>query len=113
GDLGQVEHVDDVEPVAGDVELAVAVDREVAERMRGRGEGRGERGKCGGGKHQALHRAYPRATDDQRSEKCGLSASARRNQVRASADWPRQRSIMPRWKNFVASCVPRRSASFE
>src|SRR6266550_829617 len=37
GDLGQVEHVADVQPVPGDLDPAEAVDREVAERVRGGG----------------------------------------------------------------------------
>ncbi len=32
------------------------------------------------------------------------------NQARLVRVWPRQRSIIPRWKNLSASCVPRRSA---
>ncbi len=60
-----------------------------------------------------LHRAYLPATGAQSREKCGLRSSARANHVLASARWPRQRSIIPRWKNFSESSVPRRSARFE
>ncbi len=62
---------------------------------------------------EPLHRASLRAVGAHSSEKCGLSASARRNQERALAAWPRQRSIMPRWKNLSASRVPSLSACFE
>ena len=46
------------------------------------------------------------ATGAHSTEKWGFSASARRNHDRASAPWPRQRSIMPRWKYLSASRVP-------
>src|SRR4051812_22168344 len=113
-DLGQVEDVQGVEPIAGDVELAVAVDREVAEGVRlcrERGEER-ERHEADEDR-EPPHAEYLFATGAQRTEKCGFSASARRNQVRASSEWPRQRSIIPRWKNLSASWVPNRRASFE
>src|SRR5215207_7208817 len=62
---------------------------------------------------QPLHHAYLVASGAQTSEKCGLSASARRNDVRAATRRPRQRSAIPRWKSFVASRVPSRSARSE
>ena len=63
--------------------------------------------------HQLDSLAYFAATGDQSTEKPGLRSTARRNQRPATSRSPRQRSIIPRWKNIDASCVPRRSASFE
>ena len=59
------------------------------------------------------HRTYLLATGAQSSEKLGLSSSARVNQRRAAGGRPRQRSIIPRWKNLSASRVPSRSARRE
>ncbi len=113
GDLGQVEDVLHVDTVAGSLDRAVAVDREVPERMRLRRRGDGEGGEEPDEQREALHDAYLRATGLQRSEKCGLRRSARPNQSRADAWLPRQRSIIPRWKYLSASRVPSRSARFE
>src|SRR5438067_5168793 len=80
GDLGQVEDVADVDPVARDLDTAEAVDGEVAERVR-RGHDRGgERRQRDEDQDELLHEAYLRATGAQRSENCGLTASARENQ---------------------------------
>ena len=84
-DLGEVEDVEDVDAVAGGDDAAVVVGGEVAERVRG-GDGRQRPARASSGERDqsALHRASLRATGAQSSEKCGLSASARRNQPRAS-----------------------------
>src|SRR4029077_12866522 len=84
-DLRHVEDVEDVDAVAGDLDPAEAVDREVAEWMCGRGRDPGQVTKC----HKAddeelLHRASLLAVGAQRTEKWGLSASARLNQLFAS-----------------------------
>ena len=50
------------------------------------------------------------ATGDQSTEKCGFSASACSKSRRAAESAPRQRSVIPRWKNFSASFVPSRRA---
>ena len=63
--------------------------------------------------HQPGSLAYLAATGDQSTEKPGLRSTARRNQRVASSRLPRQRSIIPRWKNSDASWVPRRRARFE
>ena len=106
GNLGQVEDVLHVDAVAGSLDRAVAVDREVPERMRLRRCRNGERGEHADKERDAFHDAYLLATGLQRSEKCGFRRSARRNQSRADAWSPRQRSIIPRWKYFSASRVP-------
>ena len=76
---------EDVEPVARDDELGVAVRREVAERMGLGGGGSEERGKTGDENEDALHATAFRATGAQRIEKCGLRSSARPNHVLAAA----------------------------
>jgi hypothetical protein len=111
-DLREIEHVVDVDPVAGDLDRAVAVDGEVAKRVRG-GRGGENRRQRDQEEDEALHATALRATGAHRSEKCGLSRSARVNQRRASAFRPRQRSIIPRWKNLGASSVPSRRARLE
>ena len=113
-DLREVEDVADVQPVAGHLDAGEAVDREVAERVRLRGDGREQRC-CKPDEHdELLHRSAPfRATGVQRTEKRGLSASARRYHCAAPARSPRHAAIQPRWKNFRASCVPRRSDRLE
>ena len=112
-DLRQVEHVAHEQPVAGHLDTRKAVDREVAERVcRGRRRDGKRRGR-NDDEQKPFHDAYFQATGDHRTEKCGLSSTARRNQPRATAVLPRQRSIMPRWKNLRASRVPRRRASRE
>src|SRR4051812_15481083 len=112
-DLRQVEDVADVEPVARDLDAREAVDREVAERVRLRGDRRKERQRKRGKENELLHRRLPlSATGDQSTEKRGLSASALRYQVAASARLPRQAAIQPRWKNLSASFVPSRSDRF-
>ena len=68
-DLRHVQHVAHVEPIAGDLDPREAVDREVAEGMRARGGGHGQRADCGGQQHQFLHRAYLLATGLHRTEK--------------------------------------------
>ena len=75
--------------------------------------GRGERGQEREDDEQALHAEYLRAVGLQRSEKCGFVSRARANQRRDSARCPRQRSIIPRWKNMDASRVPSRSDLFD
>jgi hypothetical protein len=72
-----------------------ACSREVAERVRGGRGGRGQR-RQRGEESRALHRRAARATGAHRSEKWGLSVSARRSQRCPSERWPRQRSIIPR-----------------
>ena len=84
-DLGEVEDVNGVEPVARRHDLGVAVGREVAERMRECRCGHGEGGEHSDGQDQALHEAYLRAVGLHRSEKCGFVSTARANQRRASA----------------------------
>src|SRR5947199_9064389 len=110
-DLGHVQDVLDVGAVAGELDPAETVDREVPERVRTRGGGCSERGDEPDQKREALHVAYLRASWLQRSEKCGLSRTALTNHDRDSC--PRQRSIIPRWKYLSASCVPSRSARRE
>src|SRR5205823_2318116 len=106
----EVEDVADVDAVPRDLDAAEGVDREVAERVRLRRERREQ----GDGEDTDEDRHAPhaslRATGAQISEKRGLSASARWNQARASREWPRHRSIIPRWKNLSGSCVPSLSA---
>src|SRR3954447_22855673 len=113
GNLRQVEDVAHVDARAGDLDATEAVDGEVAERMGGCRDRQRER--CHGCKQKcdAFHAAYRRATGAQRTEKCAFRSSARRNHRLASARSPRQRSIMARWKNLVASWVPSLSACFE
>src|SRR5207245_304899 len=72
--LGEVEDVADVEPVAGDLDAAEAVDGEVAERVR-RSSGRSEQRSRDAEQEQAFHRASLLAVGAQRTEKRGLSAS--------------------------------------
>src|SRR4051794_29634471 len=112
-DLCKIEHVTHEQPLAGNVDTCEAVDREVAERVRRGGRRDGERRRRDENDQEPFHDANLLATGDQRTEKCGLTASARRNQARETAALPRQRSIMPRWKNLRASRVPSRSASRE
>ena len=112
-DLGQVEDVLHVDAVAGGLDRAVAVDREVPERMCLRRCGNGERGEQADEERETFHDAYLLATGLQRSEKCGFRRSARANQSRAEAWSPRQRSIIPRWKYLSASRVPSLSARRE
>src|SRR5439155_14028478 len=109
GDLRHVEHVPDVEPWSGDLDAAEAVDREVTERMR-RGLSReGERRNRKGEKREPLHRRAFLATGNHKIEKCGLIASACRNQP-AALGLPRHRSIIARWNTKSASRVPSLSA---
>ena len=96
-DLGEIEHVRDVQPVARELELRRPVDREVAERMRRgdrrRDESRQDRDRSGE-ERKALHDvASAAASRLQRIENCGFRASALRNQTRASDRSPRQRSM--------------------
>ena len=109
GDLGQVEDVLHVHAVAGSLDRAVAVDREVAEWMCLGAGGDRQRSEQADEERETLHDAYLRATGLQRSEKWGFRLRARANHSRASAWSPRQRSIIPRWKYFSASRVPSRS----
>src|ERR671923_871569 len=111
-DLGQVHDVVDIERTAGRLDGGVPVHSEVAERVRcgpRRSEAREKEqdGDC------TLHASAFRATGAQISEKWGLSRSARPNHARAAPSRPRQRSIIPRWKNIIASRVPSRSARRE
>src|SRR3954468_23706895 len=76
GDLREVEDVDDVEAVTGDLDAAEPVDREVAERVSRRRDRDGERGERGENDDQALH-AYLLATGAHSTEKCGFRRSAR------------------------------------
>ena len=77
-DLGHVEDVADVDAVARDLDPAEAVDREVAERMGGRG-GRREQGGDGDEQdEESLHRSSLLATGPQSTEKCGFSAQRAR-----------------------------------
>ena len=78
-DLRQVEHVAGVEAVPGDFDPRETVDREVAERMRLRGD-RCQQRKCQReNDHELPHERAPfRATCAHRMEKRGLRASARR-----------------------------------
>ena len=85
GDLREVERVAHVDPVAGEDDLAVAVDGEVPERM---GERRGRQDQGGERKHDGeslLHLTASFATGDQRGEKCGLMSSARAEAWRSAA----------------------------
>jgi hypothetical protein len=91
-DLGQVEHVADVERVARGYDRREVVDGEVAERVREGRSGSDERRHGRDEDGEALHESASLATGAQRIEKCGLSASARANQRRASAGRPAQRS---------------------
>ena len=111
-DLRQVEHVDDVEAVPGDLDAAEAVDREVAERMRGRGDRQATE------RHERTRRTTSASSSrvpprdrrpEQREVRVQLQRAARTTS-RVAARLPRQRSIIPRWKSLSASCVPRRSA---
>ena len=80
--------------MAGHLDAREAVDREVAERMRRRGGRREQRRGRDEDDEQLLHESAPfRATGAQRIEKCGLSASARRYHVRASARSAEARAI--------------------
>ena len=112
-DLCEIEHVAHEQPVAGNVDACEAVDREVSERMRSSCRRDGERRSRGENEQEPFHDAYLRATGDQRTEKRGFSARARRNHARETVALPRQRSIMPWWKNLRASRVPSLSASRE
>src|SRR5204862_2260442 len=96
-DLGEVEHVADVERVTAHLDAGEAVDGEVAERVRRGRDGCSERRDEAEQEPEALHRTYLLARGAKRIEKCGLSASARRSHARDAALRPRQRSIMPRW----------------
>ena len=109
-DLGEIEDVEHVYARAGNFEAAEPVDGEVAERMRRCGDGQYERRNDSRDEDAPSHAANRLATGAQRIEKCGFSARARRNHCFASSPWPRQSSIMPRWKSFVASRVPSRNA---
>ena len=113
GDLGEVEDLLDVDPVARDLDGAEAVDREVSEGVRERVRGTDERAQQGDEDDEPLHDACLLATGAHTREKCGLVSSALANQARAVSSRPRQRSIMPRWKNFEASSDPSRSARRE
>ncbi len=78
-DLGKVEHVADVEPVAGDLDPGEAVDREVAQRMGLRGGRHGQAGDDSQQDDDLPHGVTPfRATGAHRIENRGLRASARR-----------------------------------
>ena len=112
-DLGEIEDVQDVDPIARRNDAAVVVGGEVAQRVCGRRRWRQHCREDHGEQGHALHLRSLLATGAQSSEKCGLSSSARLNQLRAAAFRSRQRSIMPRWKNLDASRVPSRSARFE
>ena len=76
-DLGQVEDVAHVQPVAGDLDAREPIDGEVAERVRLRGDGGDEGGRQDGEGEQTLHGVPFRAVEAHRTEKFGLSASAR------------------------------------
>ncbi len=97
-DLGHVERVVDVDAAARELDRRVPVDREVAERMRLRRRRDEQRRQAGDDEQEPLHARASRATGAQRMEKCGFRSSARRNHVFAAPSWPRQRSIMARWK---------------
>ena len=111
--LGEVEGVAHVHALARERDLAVAVHREVPQRMREGGGRQGQRGDREHGDESLLHRTPSLATGAQRGEKYGLISSASRNAFRAAWGRPRQRSIIPRWKSFRASRVSRRSALTE
>ena len=113
GDLGHVQHVADVQPVPGDLDAAEAVDREVAERVRRSGCWSKQRGRHDEENGEPFHRSSRLATGAQRIENCGFRRSARVSQARFAAAWPRQPSIIPRWKNLSASSVPSLRARFE
>ncbi len=102
-DLGQIQHVADVEPRARGLDPAEAVDREVAERVRRRERRERERRGRESKEHEPPHRRAFLATGDHKTEKCGLSASARCRNASPAARLPRQRSIIPRWKSLSAS----------
>src|SRR5581483_1858927 len=114
-DLRLVEHVEDVEAVARRLDPAVPVDREVADRVSQRIRGKRERA----GRHrdekedELRHSASLRATGDHSTEKWGFNASALPSHTRLARVWPRQRSIIPRWKNLSASRAPSLSARCE
>ena len=116
-DLGEVERVADVDRVAGEVDGCEVIHGEVAERVcrgaRRHDEDDERRREREDDCETGLHRSAFRATGAQRIEKCGLSASAREKSRRAAAPLRRQRSIIPWWKIFRASRVPRRSARDE
>ncbi len=102
-DLRHVEHVQQIDPIAGGLDAGVVVDREVPERVRGRNGGDEQSGEETGEDDQALHERASFATASwatgaQRREKCGFRSSAFWNQPRATLSFPRQRSSMPRWK---------------
>src|SRR5262249_5705077 len=112
-DLRHVEHIEDVDARARDLDSAEAVDREVAERVRLRGDRREQRRREADDERDPLHASALRATGVHSSEKRGFSLSARANHARAASRWPRHCSISPRWKYLTASLIPRPVASFE
>ena len=93
------------------ISIGVAVRREVAERVRSR------RGRASPARQQRAATSrltcVPPGEGDQTSEKCGLARVRARNEVPPPRGRPRQRSAIPRWKNFAASRVPSRSARSE
>src|SRR5215472_17650531 len=117
-DLREVQDVVDTQAVAGHLDPAEVVDREVAQRV-GEGGHRTDGEKGGGtrdGQQQTSHGIPPSAVSALRAsgacstEKCGLI-------VRACARWalawsrrPRPASIAPAWNSIRASRVPSRRA---
>ena len=114
GDLGHVDHLAQVELAAAGLDAQVAVDREVAQRVRRRDGGPAdEQGGQGdqrdeGAPHGASLASSRRATGAQRTEKAGLSSRACDSRARADAGSPAQAAAMPAWKSISASWVPRR-----
>src|SRR5438128_6640498 len=120
GDLRVIDHIDDVDPIAVQRYLAESIDGEVAQRVgegrHGDRDGQGERTQQCNQSSTQPHDIAPRAisafraTGANKREKYGLMYSAWCRSPMAAALWPRRASIIPRWKNIVASCVPSLSA---
>ena len=87
-----VDDVADVEPVAGDLDAREPVDVKLPSGCADATPAERERAAAPSSEEQAFHEASLLRVDVQRTEKCGLSAAARRAHGRGS--WPRQRSIV-------------------